>query len=96
MVGQRCLLAATAFQSFSRIGHDVGRTDGRTDRLSYPVCLEDSIQGEERHHSEQQAQQGGLEGGLEVQVWVGACVHPACQSRVFLKKTNQKNRIRGR
>lgn len=33
---------------------------------SYPVCLEDGVQAEEGHHSNQQPQQRRLERGLEV------------------------------
>lgn len=54
--------------------------------ITYPVCLEDVVEGEERHHSKHETQERRLERGLEVKVGVGACVHPACQGGVILEK----------
>lgn len=53
--------------------------------ITYPVCLEDVVEGEEGNHSKHETQQRRLECGLEVKVRVCTGMHPTCQGRVILK-----------
>lgn len=53
--------------------------------VTYPVCLEDEVEGEEWHNSKHETQQRRLECGPEVKDRVCTGMHPTCQGRVFLK-----------
>ncbi len=68
----------------SRVIHETLSKERSARLVSYPVCLEDEVEDEERHDSKHRTHQRCLECGLEVCVGVGARIHPACQCRVFL------------
>lgn len=53
--------------------------------VTYPVCLEDVVEGEEWHNSKHETQQRRLECGLEVKVRVCTGMHPTGQGRVILE-----------